>query len=241
MNIRNKKLKAINYCLKDKYYQALGSKLSFTIEGKEAYVWTSEKAEKSLGREWTVGEKNLSNKKYKLPVKKVEYTGGENPFWIITMPDDSVRISDSVETTMHFYLKYGGGSNKKIQKFKVATQNDYLIPHLGGPWVNVNKEALAWAREDEAELKKEVEKSNDIDSRSIYLWRKAYADLIEKELSKIKPHKAKRVKSKVTSNKKESEGIKDTIYIDPKDLSENITPDEEEGPFYFDELPKSKK
>ena len=241
MNVKNKKLKAINYCLKDKYYQVLGSKLSFTIEGKKAYVWTSEKAEKSLGREWTVGEKNLSNKKYKLPVKKVEYTGGENPFWIITMPDDSVRISDSVETTMHFYLKYGGGSNKKIHKFKVAKQNDYLIPHLGGPWSNVNKEALAWAREDEAELKKEVEKSNDIDSRSIYLWRKAYADLIEKELSKIKPHKAKRVKSKVTSNKKESESIKDTIYIDPKDLSGDITPDPDEGPYHFDELSKSKK
>ena len=241
MNIKNKKLKVINYHLRDKYFQALDSKLSFTIQGKEAYVWTSEKAQKSLGKEWTVAEKNLSNKKYKLPVKKVEYTGGENPFWIITMLDDSVRVSDSVEYTMHFYLKYGGGSNKKIHKFKVAKQNDYLIPHLGGPWSNVNKEELVCAREVEKELKKEVEKSNDIDSRSIYLWRKAYADLIEKELSKIKPHKAKRVKSKVTSNKKESESIKDTIYIDPKDLSENITPDEEEGPFYFDELPKSKK
>ena len=155
-------------------------------------------------------------------------------------PDDSVRISDSVETTMHFYLKYGGGSNKKIHKFKVAIQNDFLIPHLGGPWVNVNKEALAWAREDEAELKKEVEKSNDIDSRSIYLWRKAYADLIEEELSKIKPHKAKQVKNKVTSNKKAIKNKKDTIYIDPKDLSEEITPVIDEGPFYFDELiPKS--
>ena len=50
-----------------------------------------------------------------------------------------------------------------------------------------------------------------------------------------------KVKNKITSNKKECESIKDTIYIDPKDLSESITPDIDEGPFYFDELRKSKK
>ena len=42
-------------------------------------------------------------------------------------------------------------------------------------------------------------------------------------------------------NKKAIKNKKDTIYIDPKDLSESITPDIDEGPFYFDELRKSKK
>ena len=49
------------------------------------------------------------------------------------------------------------------------------------------------------------------------------------------------MKKKKDENKKAIKNKKDTIYIDPKDLSENITPDIDEGPFYFDELRKSKK
>jgi len=55
------------------------------------------------------------------------------------------------------------------------------------------------------------------------------------------------MKKKKDENKKAIKNKKDTIYIDPKDLSENITPEItpeiDEGPFYFDELqlrPKKK-
>ncbi|MDA9600342.1 hypothetical protein N9S07_01015 [Nitrosomonadales bacterium] len=48
-------------------------------------------------------------------------------------------------------------------------------------------------------------------------------------------------KKKDKNNKKAIKNKKEIIYIDPKDLSGNITPDPDEGPYHFDELRKSKK
>ena len=159
MNIRDKITKASALRNKVAYIQSANGKFGFKVEGKGSYIFTSEKAE-DVSAMWKA-ESDLSERCIKKEVKSYELkVVGENNFWVITEPDGTVIVIDTIEYTMSYYMR---------PRTKKAKVRDWKLPHKCYGYYT-DRSCLAM---EEKDLKESEEKD------SYYRWRANFVKLIK--------------------------------------------------------------